>query len=216
MIKVAVYDNKGQEKETLEIARDVLGRYVRYPLLKQAVVMYHANKRVGTASTKGRGEVAGSGKKLFRQKGTGLARAGTSRTGKRVGGGTTFAKKPRDFRQSMPRKQRHLAVKSSVLAKLLNEDVVVVDKLDFEEPKTKKFAGILNNLNIDRSCVVVTNDTDKKLYKSARNIPKIQMMRVAELNAGDICNHRKLLFTKEAFDKFVEASKQQTRNKKVS
>lgn len=216
MMKVAVYDNKGQQKETLEIERDVLGGYVRYPLLKQALVMYHSNKRVGTASTKGRSEVAGSGKKLFRQKGTGLARAGTSRTGKRVGGGTTFAKKARSFRKAMPRKQRLLAVKSSVLAKLLDEDVVVVDKLDFSEPKTKEFAGILNNLNIDRSCIVITADIDNVLHKSARNIPKIKTMRVSELNAGDVCNHRKLLFTKEAFDKFVEESKQSSQKKKVS
>lgn len=216
MIEVAVYDNKGQEKESLEIEEDVLGGRIRYPLLKQALVMYHANKRVGTASTKGRSQVAGSGRKLFRQKGTGMARAGTSRTGKRVGGGRTFAKSVRSFRKSMPRKQRRLAVKSAVLAKLLGDDVVVVDKLDFETPKTKRFAEVLGNLNIARSCIVVSKDIDEVLYKSARNIPKVRTMRVSELNAGDICNHHKLLFTKDAFEKFVEDSKQVSEKKKVS
>jgi len=216
MIEVAVYDSKGQKRETLKVKEDILGGYIRYTLLKQALVMYHSNKRVGTASTKGRSDVAGSGKKLFRQKGTGLARAGVSRTGKRVGGGATFAKSARSFRKSMPRKQRQLATKSAVLAKLLNDNVIVVDKLDFEEPKTKKFAGILGDLNIDRSCVVISKDIDKTLYKSARNIPRIQTMQVSQLNAGDICNHHKLLFTKEAFEKFVEDSRQVSGKKKVS
>ncbi|MDT8300956.1 MAG: 50S ribosomal protein L4 [Sedimentisphaerales bacterium] len=199
MIKLAVYNTDGQEVESLKVDEAVLGGSVRYSLLKQAVVMYHANKRVGTAATKSRSMVAGSSKKLFRQKGTGNARVGNIRTGKRKGGGVTFAKTTRDFSKSMPKKQRRLARDSAILAKLLRSDVVVVDGLNFDKPKTKDFAGILSNLKIDRSCLVTVSSGNVNLYKSANNIPKVDVMPVSELNAGDICRHRKMLFTKEAF-----------------
>jgi large subunit ribosomal protein L4 len=199
MIKLAVYNTDGQEVESLKVDEAVLGGSVRYSLLKQAVVMYHANKRVGTAATKSRSMVAGSDRKLFRQKGTGNARVGNIRTGKRKGGGVTFAKTQRDFSKSMPKKQRRLARDSAILAKLLRSDVVVVDGLNFDKPKTKDFAGILGNLKIDRSCLVTVSSENVNLYKSANNIPKVNVMPVSELNAGDICRHRKMLFTKEAF-----------------
>ena len=199
MIKLAVYNTDGQEVESLKVDEAVFGGSVRYSLLKQAVVMYHANKRVGTAASKSRSMVAGSSKKLFRQKGTGNARVGNIRTGKRKGGGATFAKTQRDFSKSMPKKQRRLARDSAILAKLLRSDVVVVDGLNFDKPKTKDFAGILGNLKIDRSCLVTVSSEDVNLYKSANNIPKVDVMPVSELNAGDICRHRKMLFTKEAF-----------------
>jgi len=199
MIDLAVYNTDGQEVESLKVDEAVFGGSVRYPLLKQAVVMYHANKRVGTAATKSRSMVAGSGRKLFRQKGTGNARVGNIRTGKRVGGGVTFAKSLRDFGKRMPKKQRRLARDSAILAKLLSNNVVVVDGLNFEKPKTKDFIGILNNLKIERSCLVTISSEDVNLCKSANNIPKVAVMPVDELNAGDICNYRKMLFTKEAF-----------------
>jgi len=199
MIDLAVYNTDGQEMESLKVDEAVFGGSVRYPLLKQAIVMYHANKRVGTAANKGRSMVAGSSRKLFRQKGTGNARVGNIRTGKRVGGGVTFAKSPRDFGKRMPKKQRRLARDSAILAKLLSNNVVVVDGLNFEKPKTKDFIGVLNNLKIERSCLVTINSADVNLYKSAKNVPKVAVMPVSELNAGDICNYRKMLFTKEAF-----------------
>lgn len=199
MIDLAVYNTDGQEVESLKVDEAVFGGSVRYPLLKQAIVMYHANKRVGTAANKGRSMVAGSSRKLFRQKGTGNARIGNIRTGKRVGGGVTFAKSLRDFGKRMPKKQRRLARDSAILAKLLSNNVVVVDGLTFERPKTKDFKGVLNNLKIERSCLVTINSADVNLYKSAKNVPKVAVMPVSELNAGDICNYRKMLFTKEAF-----------------
>ncbi len=199
MIDLAVYNTDGQEVESLKVDEAVFGGSVRYPLLKQAIVMYHANKRVGTAANKGRSMVAGSGRKLFRQKGTGNARVGNIRTGKRVGGGVTFAKSLRDFGKRMPKKQRRLARDSAILAKLLSNNVIVVDGLNFEKPKTKDFIGVLNNLKIERSCLVTINSADLNLYKSAKNVPKVAIMPVSELNAGDICNYRKMLFTKEAF-----------------
>ncbi len=199
MIDLVVYNTDGQEVESLKVDEAVFGGSVRYPLLKQAIVMYHANKRVGTAATKSRSMVAGSSRKLFRQKGTGNARVGNIRTGKRVGGGVTFAKSLRDFGKRMPKKQRRLARDSAILAKLLSNNVVVVDGLNFEKPKTKDFIGILNNLKIERSCLVTISSEDVNLCKSANNIPKVAVIPVDELNAGDICNHRKMLFTKEAF-----------------
>ena len=137
MIDVAVYNREGKEIETVQVDENVFGGKVRLPLLKQAIVMYHANKRVGTAATKSRGMVKGSTRKVFRQKGTGNARVGNARTGKRVGGGVTFAKVARDFSKDMPKKQRRLAKDSAILNKLKSGSVVVVDELNFDAPKTK-------------------------------------------------------------------------------
>jgi len=199
MLDVVVYNREGREVESLKLDEGIFGHYVRYALLKQAIVMYHANRRVGTASTKSRGMVAGSTRKLFRQKGTGNARVGNRRTGKRVGGGVTFAKVGRDFGRTMPKKQRRLARDSALLAKFKAGNVVVVNELNFEAPKTRDFAEMLSNLNINRSCLVTVNEHDENLYKSARNVPKVDVLVVADLNAGDICNRQKVLFTKEAF-----------------
>ncbi len=199
MIELTIYNTDGQEVDSLSVDEAVLGGRVRHQLLKQAMVMAHANKRLGTAVTRGRSMVAGSGKKLYRQKGTGFARVGTRRTAKRVGGGVTFGKVVRDFSKRMPKKQRRLARNSAILAKLLSEDVVVVDGLSFENPRTKDFVNVLTKLKIERSCLVTTTDYDDNLHRSARNVPRIAVMPVAELNAGDICSHQKMLFTKEAF-----------------
>jgi large subunit ribosomal protein L4 len=199
MIDVAVHNRQGKEVESLQVDESLFGGCIRINLLKQAIVMYHANKRVGTAATKSRGMVKGSTRKLFRQKGTGNARVGNARTGKRVGGGVTFAKVARDFGKSMPRKQRQLATASAILSKLQSGSVVIVDELNFDAPRTKDFAGVLSNLKIDRSCLVTINGIDDNLYKSLRNVPKVDMLAVADLNAGDICNKQKMLFTKDAF-----------------
>jgi len=207
MIDLAVFNTNGQEIDSLKVDESVLGGSVRYSLLKQAIVMFHANKRVGTAATKGRSMVVGSGRKLFRQKGTGNARIGNIRTGKRVGGGVTFAKGLRDFRKRMPKKQRRLARDSAILAKLLSSNVVVVDGLNFEKPKTKDFVSILNNLKIERSCLVTISSEDVNLYKSAKNVPKVAVTPVNELNAGEICSYRKMLFTKEALLSVLEEEK---------
>ncbi len=204
MIELTVYNTSGQQVDTLRVDESVLGGCVRYALLKQAIVMYHANKRVGTVATKSRGLVAGSTRKLYRQKGTGNARAGSRRTGKRVGGGMTFAKDPRDFSQRMPRKQRLLARDSAVLAKLRGNNVVVVDGLAFEKPRTKDFAGILKNLKIDRSCLVAISSYDENVHKSARNIHKVDVLPIADLNAAAIVNHKQILFTKDALTSFLD------------
>jgi large subunit ribosomal protein L4 len=204
MIKLGVYNKEGKEVDSLQVDEALFGGRVRYALLKQAIVMYHANKRVGTAATKSRGMVEGSTRKLYKQKGTGNARAGNARTPVRKGGGNAFAKEARDFRQDMPVKQRRLAKYSAILAKLLSQSVVVIDDLKFDKPKTKDFAAILSNLKIERSCIVTVPEYDAVLYKSVRNVPKIDMMTVADLNAGDIINRQKMLFTRNAFVSLME------------
>ena len=203
MINVTVYNREGKEVDTVEVDEALLGGQVRYPLLKQAIVMYHANKRQGTAATKSRGMVVGSTRKLYKQKGTGNARAGSVRTPVQVGGGVTFAKVARDFSQRMPKRQRRLARDSAVLAKLQGGQVIVVDELSFAAPKTKDFAQVLRNLNIDRSCLVTIPERDVNVYKSVRNVPKVDVMVVGDLNAGDICNKQKMLFTREALTAFL-------------
>jgi large subunit ribosomal protein L4 len=204
MIKLCVYNKEGQEVDSLQVDETLFGGSVRYALLKQAIVMYNANKRVGTAATKSRGMVEGSTRKLYKQKGTGNARAGNARTPVRKGGGHAFAKVARDFRQDMPVKQRRLAKNSAILAKLLSKSVVVIDELKFDKPKTKDFVNILSKLKIERSCIVTLPEYDVTLYKSVRNVPNVYMMTVADLNAGDICNRQKLLFTKSAFVSLIE------------
>ena len=203
MIELTVYNRSGQEVEKVNVDESVLGGAVRYALLKQAIVMYHANQRVGTAATKSRGMVAGSTKKLYRQKGTGNARMGNRRTGIRTGGGVVFAKTMRDFSQTMPREQRRLARDSAVLAKLRKDQVIVVDGLAFDKPQTKEFANVLKNLKIDRSCLVAVPEYDENVYKSVRNVQKVAVLPVADLNAGDICTHQRMLFTKDALVAFL-------------
>jgi len=207
MIDLAVYNREGKEVEKLEVDESTFGGYVRYPLLKRAIVMYHANKRVGTAATKSRSMVKGSTRKLFRQKGTGNARMGNIRTVIRRGGGVAFAKVSRDFSKKMPKKQKRLARDSAILAKLLSNNVVVIDELKFEAPRTKDAVAVLNNLKIDRSCLVAIEQYDTNFYKSVRNVPKVDVMPVSDLNAGDICNRQKMLVTKEAFLSLVNKDK---------
>ena len=207
MIDLTVYNRVGEQVDTLAVEEAVFGSRIRFALLKQAIVMYQANKRVGTAATKSRGMVKGSSRKLFKQKGTGNARVGNSRTGKRVGGGVTFAKVARDFGKRMPKKQRRLAMDSAVLAKLLSNNVVIVDQLSFAQPRTKDFVAVLSNLKIDRSCLVTIGTEEANLYRSAMYIPRVSVLSVGQLNAGDICNHSKMLFTKEAFMSLLNRDK---------
>ena len=204
MIELAVLSREGKKVETLTVDESVLGGRVRFPLLKQAIVMYHANRRVGTAATKNKSLVEGSTRKLYRQKGTGNARAGQVRTHKRVGGGVAFGKIARDFSQDMPKKQRRLARDSAVLAKLLDQKVIVVSDLAMDKPKTKDLVKILGNLGISRSCLVTIKALDPNVYRSARNIPAVEVLPVTDLNAGQICRHDKMLFTKEALLSFLE------------
>jgi len=198
MFKVPVYDTEGRQVDTMDVDEGVFGSRVNIPLLKQAVVAYHANKRQGTAATKGRGDVEGSTRKLYRQKGTGSARRGNIRTNIMRGGGVAFAKRPRDFRQRLPKKMRKAALDSAILAKLLGNDLVLVQGLSAEKPQTSKMVGVLRKLNITRSCLLALGKRDRNIYLSSRNIPNLTVRTAKELNAFDVATRQKMLATTDA------------------
>jgi large subunit ribosomal protein L4 len=206
MLSVPVYNESGEQIGAEQIDEALLGGALNPALLKQAVVMYHANRRQGTVAQKTRAEVVGSSRKLYRQKGTGRSRAGNLRTPVRRGGGRTFPRKQRDFRLEMPRKMRRMARNQAVLAKIQSSDALIVDGLKFSEPKTKRFAALLEALNAQRGCVFATNGIDATLLKSGRNIQRAEVVNVADLNAFDILARRRLVFTKDAFATFRDAA----------
>jgi len=198
MLEVQVYNTEGEKVDSLDVDERLFGSTVNASLLKQAVVAYHANKRQGTAAGKSRGMVRGSTKKLFRQKGTGNARRGSARANLLRGGGVTFAKKPRSFRKSLPRKMRKAALNSAILAKMVGQDLVVLQGLQIDVPKTSEMARIISNLKIDRSCLLTLADRDKNVFLSSRNIPDLTVCVTDELNAFDVATRQKMVVTSEA------------------
>ncbi len=206
MLSVPVYNESGEQIGSEQIDPKLLGGAVNAALLKQAAVMYHANRRQGTVAQKTRAEVHGSSRKLYKQKGTGRARMGNARTPVRRGGGRAFPRKPREFRQAMPRAMRRLARNQAVLAKIRDQQAAIVDGLRFSEPKTKRFSAMLKALNADRGCVFATSGVERALYLSGRNIPRTQITDVASLNAYDVLMRRRLVFTREAFAAFCAAA----------
>lgn len=201
MTTLPVFDRTGAEVGMYEIDPAELAPRVSKQLLHDAVVMYQANLRQGSAKTKSRGEVAGTTKKMYRQKGTGNARAGSRRTNIRRGGGHTFAKRPRDFGYRLPRKALRLATRMALASKIADQQVVVIDDLSFAAPATREMVGILNALGLaGTSTLVTTANLDTNVYKSARNIPRVAVSPVAELNALSILAPRRLLVTKAALD----------------
>jgi large subunit ribosomal protein L4 len=200
MIEIPIYNTDGKEIDKMQVDPARLGGEVRNNLLKQALVMYHANKRQGTVRTKARGEVAGSTRKMFRQKGTGNARTGGIRNPIKKGGGHAKQKRPKDWRLAMPKKMRRLARDSAILSKLQSNEVRVLDEIKLPEPKTKNVVKILKALGIDRSVLVALPAHDAMVERSARNIQKTQMTTVAQLNAWDILNKKTLLTTKAGIE----------------
>lgn len=207
MIDVPVYNESGKKVGTAQLDETLFGKEPRPELLKQAIVMFQANARQGTAATKSRGMVEGSTRKLYRQKGTGNARAGSIRTPVRVGGGRTFAKVARDFGKGMPKKMRRMARDQAILAKALSSHAAIVDGLKLDGPKTKRVAALLRAIDADSGCVITIAEPDKNLYLSSRNIPRTDVRLVEELNAYEILRRRKLIFTRAAFDRMVAARK---------
>jgi len=189
----------------LELSETVFGAPVNEGLVHQAVVRYLANQRQGTASTKTRGEVSGGGRKPWRQKGTGRARQGSIRAPQWVGGGTVFGPKPRDYRQAMPKKARRAALRSALSSKVASGELLVLDELTFEEPKTKKMVEVLQNLKAaGASALVVTGELDRNVILSARNIPGVGTTRAGDLNVYDVVAHARLIATKDAIAKIEE------------
>lgn len=200
MLEVPVYDMQGNKLESMQVDEARLGGEVNPALLKQAMVAYHTNTHQGSAATRSRGMVSGSGKKLFRQKGTGNARRGTLRTNKVRGGGVAFAKVPHRVRHDMPKKMRRKALQTAVLAKILGSDMVVVDGLTLDTPKTKTVVNLLQKMEINRSCVMALGQRDDVIYRSARNIPKMAVRTVGELNAFVVAQKQKMVVTREAMN----------------
>lgn len=208
MATLPVYDRTGKQVGSYEIDPKSLAPRINKQLLHDAVVMYQANLRQGTAKTKTRGEVAGTTKKMYRQKGTGNARAGSRRSGIRRGGGHIFAKRPRDFGYRLPRKALQLATRMALAARIRDEQVVVIDELKFSAPKTRDMAAIIKALDCGAtSLLVATESYDVNLYKSARNIDRVTIAPVSELNALSVMQPRKLLVTRAALDVISQRAK---------
>jgi large subunit ribosomal protein L4 len=201
MTRLPVYDKTGKEVGSYDIEPTDLAPRINKQLLHDVVVMYQANQRQGTFRTKSRGEVAGSTKKMYRQKGTGNARAGGRRSGVRRGGGHIFAKRPRDFSYSLPRKAVQLATRMAVASKIRDSQLIVIDDLAFQAPKTKDMAAILKAVKCaGQSLLVTTAGHDENVYKSARNIADVTVSPVSGLNALNVLLPRKMLVTRAALD----------------
>lgn len=201
MVSLPIFNKTGQEVGRYEIDTDALAKHINKQLLHDVVVMYQSNARQGDSKTKSRGEVAGTTRKMYRQKGTGNARAGSRRSGIRRGGGHIFAKRPRDWGYRLPRKAVQLATRMALSAKIRGEQVVVVDELSFAAPKTSEMASILRALHCDGiSLLVATAGHEPNVYKSARNIDQVSVSPVGDLNALTVLTPKKLLLTKAALD----------------
>lgn len=204
MPKVPLYNMSGAQVGEIELNDKVFGIEPSEAAMHQVVKMQLANRRVGTADTKTRGEVRGGGRKPYRQKGTGRARAGSIRSPLWRKGGVVFGPHPRDFSYRLPRKVRRLALRSALSSKVRDQKIVVVDQLVFDEPKTKKMVEVLDSLNVFEKALVVTADGDANVVKSARNIPGVKPIRADFLNVYDILNYDKLIITRDAVAKVEE------------
>jgi len=213
MASLPVYDQSGKQVGQYEIDPDELCATIDKQLLHDAVVMYQANQRQGSFKTKSRAEVEGSTKKMYRQKGTGNARAGSKRSGIRRGGGHIFAKRPRDFSYRLPRKALQKATRMAMAGKIKSEQVMVLEDLKMDAPRTGEIAGLLKALDIQgMSTLIATSVHSPAVYRSARNIPKVQVMEVRDLNALALLHPRRILITRAAMDALKEGSHTQNLN----
>ncbi len=200
-IQVPVVNQKGESVGTVDVAPAEFGGKVNKQMLHDVVVMYLANQRAGTHSTLRRGEVAGSTKKLFRQKGTGNARVGTRRTNKRRGGGTTKGPKPRDYEYHLPKKVVKAATRMAILSKFRDKEALIIDELTLPTIKTKQVAQLLKALKLEgKTCLIGTEKYDPVVYKSARNLPGVEVAPAAEFNAYGVLRGKHLILTKAAFE----------------
>jgi large subunit ribosomal protein L4 len=201
MLTLPVYNRQGDSVGTVEVDPAEFGGTINRQLLHDVVVMYLANQRAGTHSTLRRGEVAGSTKKLFRQKGTGNARVGTRRTNKRRGGGTAKGPKPRDYEYHMPKKAVRAATRMAILSKFQDNEALVLDELSLPEVKTKQVAALLKALKLkDTTCLLGLADYDKNVYLSARNLAGVKVMPAKEFNAYTVLRQKRLVLTRAALD----------------
>ena len=205
MPKLTVHDAKGKKVGTYSIEPTDLAPRINKQLLHDAVVMYQANRRQGSHLTKSRGFVSGSTKKMYRQKGTGNARAGQRSSGIRRGGGHIHKIHNRDYSYSLPRKALQLATRMALASKIRDDELTVIDKLEFDEPKTRDMVGILEHLGCTgESLLISTVGHDVNVYKSARNIAQVSVSPASDLNALSVLSARRLLVTTEVLDQLKE------------
>ena len=207
MATLPIFDESGSEVGQYEIDTAQIADRINKQLLHDAVVMYQANQRQGSHCAKTRGEVAGTTKKMYRQKGTGNARAGSKRTNVRRGGGVARTIKPRDYSYRLNRKAVRLATRMAIRSKIDDGEVVVVDQLAFEEPKTSRMAGVLKALGLNGvTTLVATAGTDGVVYKSGRNLAGVTVQPVRELNALSVLKPKRLVVTRDALDRIKEGT----------
>ena len=197
MAKVAVYNMEGKEVDSIELNDSIFGVEINEHLVHMAVLQQLANNRQGTQKAKTRSEVRGGGRKPWRQKGTGHARQGSTRSPQWTGGGVVFAPVPRDYSFKLNKKEKRAALKSALTSRVAENKFVVVDELKFDEIKTKKFAEVLKNLQVEKALVVL-NDMDKNVIKSAANIPTVKTAQTNELNLFDVLKYDTVVVTKSA------------------
>ncbi|ANC75450.1 large subunit ribosomal protein L4 [Fictibacillus halophilus] len=204
MPKVALFKQDGTQAGDIELNDSVFGIEPNKSVLFDAVIMQQASQRQGTHDVKNRSEVAGGGRKPWKQKGTGRARQGSIRSPQWVGGGVVFGPTPRSYSYKLPKKVRRLAIKSALSSKVLDNDLIVLEGLAFEAPKTKEMMQVLANLSADRKALVVTADYNDAVALSARNIPGVTVVTANGVSVLDVLNHDKLLMTKDAVEKVGE------------
>lgn len=198
MPTLELFNMAGEQVGEIELHPRIFDCKVQNSLMHDVARMLLNNQRLGTASTKTRGEVRGGGRKPWRQKGTGRARHGTIRSPIWKGGGTVFGPKPRDYRYSLPKKMRRAALCSALSAKLRGNQITVLDALDLAQPKTKEIVRLLNNFKIEGKTLFITAAPDFNVYRSGRNIPGVKTVVARQLNVLDILNHDRLIMTKDA------------------
>ena len=201
---VALFDQKGSKVSDIELNDSIFGIEPNNHVLFEAVVMQRASLRQGTHKTKIRSEVAGGGRKPWKQKGTGRARQGSIRSPQWRGGGTVFGPTPRSYSYKLPKKVRRLAIKSALSSKVLDENILVLESLVFDGPKTKDFKGVLQALSVESKALIVTADLDENVALSGRNIPGVTIVTADGINVLDVLNHDKLILTKAAVEKVEE------------
>ncbi|MGI5949281.1 50S ribosomal protein L4 [Peptoniphilus sp.] len=200
MPKIQMIDVMGNPVEEVELNEGIFDVEVNQHAVYLVVKNILANKRQGTHSAKTRAEVRGGGRKPWRQKGTGRARQGSIRSPQWRGGGVVFAKKPRDYSYTTPKKVRRIALQSVLTSKVQNDEMILVDKYVLEEPKTKEFAKILKNIKADSKALVVINDEDTNIYRSARNIDGVKVLRATDINVYDLLKYDNLVISKDALN----------------
>jgi len=204
MAKLTLYKMDGKEAGKIELKDEIFGIEINQNAVHDVVKNYLANQRQGTQSTKTRAEVRGGGAKPYRQKGTGRARQGSRVAPNHVGGGVVFAPKPRDYRYSVPKKVKRLAMLSVLSSKVAENEIIVIDELSFDEPKTKDMVKFLSAVGAEKKALILTADKDENVVKSAANIPGVETSYVGRMNVYEIINHTSFIVTKGAVEKIEE------------